>query len=98
MTLVGLLATFWKVGIAASLYRVFTIYQKYINKRRRNLFQPIYLLCKTMARLWLEATWFLVFGCFVDFIGLSGRSLVGVSLLIFIAGGLFFQRGLESRN
>jgi hypothetical protein len=46
-----------------------------------------------MARLWLEATWFLAFGCFVDFIGLFRDEVsCGVSLSIFIAGGLFFQR------
>jgi hypothetical protein len=93
-TLVGLLGTFWKVGIAASLYRVFTIYQKYIKKKEEEtLFQPIYFLCKTMARLWLEASWFLAFGCFVDLVGLFQEDFTRATFLaILIAGGLCLQR------
>jgi hypothetical protein len=92
-TLVSLLGTFWKVGIAASLYRVFYIYQKYIRqKEEETLFQPIYFLCKTMARLWLEASTFLAFGSLVDLIGLFQEEFtVGAELATLIAGGLFYQ-------
>jgi hypothetical protein len=93
-TLVGLLGTFWKVGIAASLYRVFTIYQKYIKKKEEEtLFQPIYFLCKTMARLWLEASWFLAFGCFVDLVDFFEEDFSwAISFAILIPVGLCFQR------
>jgi hypothetical protein len=93
-TLVVLLGTLWKVGIAASLYRVFSIYQKYIKKKEEEtLFQPIYFLCKTMARLWLEASWFFAFGCFVDLVELFQEEILwGVPFAILINGGLCFQR------
>jgi hypothetical protein len=92
-TLVSFLGTFWKVGIAASLFRVLSIYQKYIRqKEEETLFQPIYFLCKTMARLWLEASSFLAFGSVVDLIGLFQEEfIVGAILSTLIAGGLFFQ-------
>jgi hypothetical protein len=93
-TLVGFLGTVWKVGIAASLYRVFTIYQKCIKKKEEEtLLQPIYYLCKTMARLWLEASWFLTFGCFVDLVGIFQDEFHWRSFFaILIVGGLCFQR------
>jgi uncharacterized membrane protein len=40
--LIGLLGTVWKIGIEASRYRVFNIYQKDIKKKELTLFQPIY--------------------------------------------------------
>jgi hypothetical protein len=93
-TLVGLFGTVWKAGIAVSLYRVFTIYQKTIKKKEaETLFQPIYYLCKTMARLWLEASWFLTFGSFVDLVGLFQNDFYwGGFFAILISGGLCFQR------
>jgi hypothetical protein len=99
-TLVGLLGTVWKVGIAASLYGVFTIYQKCIKKKEEEtLLQPIYYLCKTMARLWLEASWFLTFGCFVDLVGIFQDRFYWRSFVaILIVGGLCFQRVFDRQT
>jgi hypothetical protein len=98
-TLVDLLGTFWKVGIAVSLYRVFSLYQKYIKKKEEEtLFQPIYFLCKTMARLWLEASWFLAFGCFVDLFGLFQEDFCWVGFFaILIVGGMCLS-GVSDRE
>jgi hypothetical protein len=89
-----LLGTVWKVGLAASLYRVFTIYQKFINKKEEEtFFQPLYYICRTMSRLWREATWVLAFGCLADLVGLFQDTSLWVGVFaILIAGGGCFRR------
>jgi hypothetical protein len=91
---VDLLGTVWKVGIALSLYRMLPLYQIYIKKiDEETSFQPVYYICKTMARLWLETTWVLAFGCFVDLVGLFRDASSWVEFFaILIAGGGCFSR------
>jgi hypothetical protein len=86
---VDLLGTVWKVGIAASLYRMLTFYQIHLKKREEETcFQPIYFICKTMARLWLEATWVLAFACLTDLVGFFQDAFSWVGFFaILIAGG-----------
>jgi hypothetical protein len=98
---VDLLGTVWKVGIAASLYRMLTIYQNQIRKKEEEApFQPIYHICKTMARLWLETTWVLAFGCFVDLVGLfkDEFSWVGSFAILIAGGGLLSRVSYRQRN
>jgi hypothetical protein len=95
MTLVGLLATFWKVGIAASLYRVFTIYQSISNKKKESCFQQsTFFLCKTMARLWggyLVPCFWVLHRYFQDEVSWG-------FFAIFLCRRTFLPEGLESRN
>jgi hypothetical protein len=88
----GLLGTVWKIGLATSLYRAFTIYQTNLKKQEKDVFLPVYSVCKTMARLWLEATWVLAFGCFVDLVGVfQDKFSYGGSFAIFLLAGWCFK-------
>jgi hypothetical protein len=90
MTLVGLLAALE----GRSLYRVFTIYQKLSN--RNSCFSQSTFSARPW-RVWLEAGSSL-FGCFCRLYWTFGTGSLGEFFGYFFAGGLFFQRGLESKT